>query len=100
VSPDDEEDERFRNQWANWGDHLRLEIIVSPHRAVIASLAHYLRVLHTQQPDVTLTVVLPEVVVKHWWHRPLHHHDAQHLRRAVRDLPGIVVTSVPVHVPT
>jgi hypothetical protein len=100
VSPDDEEDERFRNQWENWGDHLRLEIIVSPHRAVIASLAHYLRVLHTQQPDVTLTVVLPEVVVKHWWHRPLHHHDAQRLRRAVRDQPGIVVTSVPVHVPT
>jgi amino acid transporter len=100
VSPDDEEDERFRQQWENWGDHLRLEIIVSPHRAVIPSLAHYLQVLHTQQPYVTLTVVLPEVVVKHWWHRPLHHHDAQHLRRAVRDLPGIVVTSVPVHMPT
>jgi len=38
VSPDDEEDERFRRQWENWGDHLRLEIIVSPHRAVIPSL--------------------------------------------------------------
>jgi amino acid transporter len=100
ISPDDEEDERFRRQWENWGDHLRLEIIVSPHRAVIPSLAHYLQVLHAQQPDVTLTVVLPEVVVEHWWHRPLHHHDAQRLRRAVRNLPGIVVTSVPVHVPT
>jgi amino acid transporter len=100
VSPDDEEDERFRRQWDSWGDHLRLEIIVSPHRAVIASLAHYLQALHALRPDVTLTVVLPEVVVKRWWHRPLHHHDAQRLRRAVRDLPGIVVTSVPVHVPT
>jgi amino acid transporter len=100
ISPDDEEDERFRRQWDNWGNHLRLEIIVSAHRAIIPSLAHYLQVLHAQQPDVTLTVVLPEVVVKHWWHRPLHHHDAQRLRRAVRNLPGIVVTSVPVHVPT
>ena len=100
VSPDDEEDERFRRQWDSWGDHLRLEIIVSPHRAVIASLAHYLQALHALRPDVTLTVVLPEVVVKRWWHRPLHHHDAQRLRRAVRDLPGIVVTSVAVHVPT
>jgi amino acid transporter len=99
VSPDDEEDERFRQQWENWGDHLRLEIIVSPHRAVIPSLAHYLQALHALRPDVTLTVVLPEVVTKHWWHRPLHHHDANRLRRAVRELPGIVVTSVPVHVP-
>jgi amino acid transporter len=99
VSPDDEEDERFRQQWENWGDHLRLEIIISPHRAIIPSLAHYLQALHALRPDVTLTVVLPEVVVKHWWHRPLHHHDTQRLRRAVRNLPGIVVTSVPVHVP-
>ena len=100
VSPDDEEDERFRRQWESWGDHLRLEIIVSPHRAVIASLAHYLQALHALRPDLTLTVVVPEVVVRRWWHRPLHHRDAQRLRRAVRDLPGIVVTSVPVHVPT
>ncbi len=100
VSPDDQEDERFRRQWESWGDHVRLEIIVSPHRAIIASLAHYLQALHALRPDLTLTVVLPEVVVKRWWHRPLHHHDAQRLRRAVRDLPGIVVTSVPVHVPT
>jgi amino acid transporter len=100
VSPDDEEDERFRQQWQQWGNHLRLEIIVSPHRAVIASLAHYLQALHALRPDVTLTVVLPEFVVRHWWHRPLHHHDAQRLRRAVRHRSGIVVTSVPVHLPT
>jgi hypothetical protein len=100
VSPDDEEDERFRQQWEQWGNHLRLEIIVSPHRAVIASLAYYLQALHALRPDVTLTVVLPEIVVKHWWHRLLHHHDAQRLRRALRDQPGIVVTGIPVHLPT
>jgi amino acid transporter len=100
VSPDDEEDERFRLQWQQWGNHLRLEIIVSPHRAVIASLANYLQALHTLRPDVTLTVVIPEIVVRHWWHRPLHHQDAQRLRRAVRHRSGIVVTSVPIHLPT
>jgi amino acid transporter len=100
VSPDDEEDERFRQQWQQWGNHLRLEIIVSPHRAVIGSLANYLQALHALRPDVTLTVVLPEIVVRRLWHRPLHHHDAQRLRRAVRHRSGIVVTSVPVHLPT
>jgi amino acid transporter len=100
VSPDDQEDDRFRQQWQNWGDHIRVEIIVSPHRAIIPSLAHYLEALHALRPDVTLTVILPEIVVKHWWHRPLHTHHAQRLRRAVRTLPGIVVTSVPVHVPS
>jgi amino acid transporter len=99
VSPDDEEDDRFRQQWQNWGNHLRLEIIISPHRAIIPSLARYLEALHALRPDITLTVILPEVVVKHWWHRPLHSHAAQRLRRAMRALPGIVVTSVPIHLP-
>jgi hypothetical protein len=98
VSPDEEEDDRFRRQWENWGDHLRLEIIVSPHRAIIPSLARYLEALHALRPDVTLTVIVPQVVVKHWWHRPLHGHDTRRLRRAVRTLPGIVVTTVPIHV--
>lgn len=98
VSPDEEEDDRFRKQWDSWGDHLRLEIIISPHRAIIPSLARYLEALHALRPDVTLTVILPEVVVRHWWHRPLHGHDTRRLRRAVRAIPGIVVTAVPVHV--
>jgi hypothetical protein len=99
VSPDDEEDDRFRKQWESWGDHLRLEIIVSPHRAIIASLARYIEALHALRPDLTLTVVVPQVMVKHWWHRPLHGHDTRRLRRAVRTIPGIVVTTVPIHVP-
>jgi amino acid transporter len=99
VSPDDEEDDRFRKQWQSWGDHLRLEIIVSPHRAIVPSLGRYLEALHALGPDVTLTVVVPQVVVKHWWHRLLHGHDTRRLRRIVRTVPGIVVTSVPIHVP-
>jgi amino acid transporter len=98
VSPDDEDD-RFRKQWESWGDHLRLEVIVSPHRAIVASLGRYLEALHALRPDVTLTVIVPQVVVKHWWHRPLHGHDTRRLRRVVRAVPGIVVTTIPIHVP-
>jgi hypothetical protein len=36
-------------------------------------------------------------MVRHWWHRILHDHIAQRLRRALRALPGVVVTSVPFH---
>ncbi|GAA5183686.1 APC family permease [Rugosimonospora acidiphila] len=99
ISPDDEEDERFRRQWSSWGDHVRLEIIVSPSRAVVASLASYLEALHLLRPDITLTVVLPELAISRWWVRPLHGHMPARLRRALRGLPGVVITSVPLHVP-
>ncbi len=97
ISPTQDEAERFRSYWRTWGDHLPLEVVVSPHRALVAPLVHYIWSLHGQRPDLTLTVILPEIVVRHPWHRPLHNHTASRLRRALRALPKVVVTTVPVH---
>ncbi|MEV7776952.1 APC family permease [Kitasatospora sp. NPDC088351] len=98
VSPTEEEAERFRGYWRLWGDHLPLEVMLSPYRAIVAPLVNYLEALHRQRPDVTLTVILPELVVRHWWHRVLHNQLAGRLRRALRNLPKVVVTTVPFHV--
>ncbi|MEU4481648.1 APC family permease [Micromonospora sp. NPDC023966] len=97
IAPEEAEADRFREQWRAWGDHLRLETIVSPYRAVIGPLAHYLEALRTTRPELTLTVIVPEVVLRRRWHRPLHSRAEQRLRAALRALPGVVVTSVPVH---
>lgn len=99
LAPNEEEADRFRGQWEAWGDHLRLETIVSPYRAVIGPLAHYLEALHASRADLVLTVIVPEVVLRHPWHRPLHSQAERRLRRALRELAGVVVTSVPVHLP-
>ncbi|MFE4534488.1 APC family permease [Streptomyces scopuliridis] len=98
VSPSDEDAERFREAWLLWGDHLPLRIVISPYRATVAPLIGYLESLHRQRPDLTITVILPEIVERHWWHRPLHSPLAGRLRRALRSLPKIVVTTVPFHV--
>jgi hypothetical protein len=55
--------------------------------------------MHRQHPDLTITVILPEFVVRHWWHRLLHNQVAARLRRALRPLGKMVVTSVPFHLP-
>jgi hypothetical protein len=97
VSPAEDEAERFRGYWEVWGDHLPLEIVVSPYRAIVAPMINYIEALHWQSPDLTLTVIVPELVVRHWWHRLLHNGIAPRLRRALRPLPKIVVTTVPFH---
>jgi len=99
VSPSDEEAERFSGYWRTWGDHLPLEVVVSPYRAIVAPLVNYIESLHRLSPDLTLTVILPEIVVRHWWQRILHNGAAPRLRRALRPLPKIVVTTVPFHLP-
>jgi hypothetical protein len=95
ISPTTEEAGRFLGYWQAWGDHLPLEVIVSPHRAVVAPLVNYIQTLHRQRPDLTLTVAVPELVDRHWWHRTLYEHIAERLQRALRNLPGVAVTSVP-----
>ncbi len=97
VSPTDEEAERFRSYWRTWGDHLPLEVVVSPYRAIVAPMVNYIESLHRLSEDLTLTVILPEIVVAHWWQRILHNRTASRLRRALRPLPKSVVTTVPFH---
>ncbi|MFI9366957.1 hypothetical protein ACIG5E_38895 [Kitasatospora sp. NPDC053057] len=98
ISPSADEARRFRAYWNLWGDHLPLKIVLSPYRAIVAPLVNYIESLHHQRPDLTLTVILPEIVVRHWRHRLLHNRLAARLRRALRPLPKVVVTTVPFHV--
>jgi len=99
VSPSDDEAERFGGYWRTWGDHLPLEVVVSPYRAIVAPMVNYIEALHRQSPELTMTVILPEIVVRHPWQRILHNGTAPRLRRALRPLPKIVVTTVPFHLP-
>src|SRR3954453_7790354 len=58
LSPDEEEAERFEGYWQIWGDHLPLEIVISPYRATVAPLARYLQAIHQQRPELVLTVIV------------------------------------------
>ncbi len=42
-----------------------------------------------------LTVAVPELVDRHWWHRIMHEHVAERLQPILQSLPRVVVTSVP-----
>ena len=97
ISPSAEEARRFHQYWRAWGDHVPLEVVVSPYRATLAPLANYIEALHHQAPTITLTVVVPELVPEHRWQRPLHNRIAQRLRKMLSRSPGIVITSVPFH---
>jgi hypothetical protein len=97
VSPTEEEAERFHRAWHAWGDHLQLEVVVSPYRSTVAPLANYIAALHRQRPDVTLTLVVPEIVVAKRWQRILHNRTATRLRASLTAYEGIVITTVPFH---
>jgi hypothetical protein len=99
VGFDDQEDARMREYWRAWGDHIPLETIISPYRVITLPLVHYVREMRALRPDLTLTVVIPKVVVRHWWQRPLHNDIERPLHSSLVQVPGVIVASVPFHLP-
>ena len=99
VSTDPDDAKEFRRRWDAWGAHFPLEIVHSPYRATLAPLARYLQDLHAQRPDLTMNLVLPELVPASVLQRPLHNGVARGLRRLMRSRTGVVVTPVPFKLP-
>jgi hypothetical protein len=92
-----------REKWARIqknmtkAEETKLVIIESPYRALNRPLLAYIDTMREMQPKDTITVILPEFVVEHWWEFPLHNQTALQLKTALLALPSIVVTDIPQH---
>ena len=103
VAIDLDDANKVREAWERWQKHLaeeeetQLIIIESPYRSLSRPLLAYIDTIHELFPADTVTVILAEFVVAHWWEQILHNHTALRLKAALFFRPGIVVTSVPQH---
>jgi hypothetical protein len=103
IALDEEAANKLRTAWDEWRKHLKPEeethllVIESPYRSLIRPLMAYIDTLYERHPEDTLTVILPEFVVAHWWENFLHNQMAFRLKAALLFHPGIIVTDVPQH---
>ena len=69
----------------------------STFRLVIAPLMDYILELEHQNPDRKITVLLPELVVNHWWEYLLHNQRVQLLKLLLllRGNQRIIVVNIP-----
>ncbi len=87
----------LKRDWPQWGSHVKLVVLQSPYRSMTEPLLEYIDRLERENPEDYITVVLPEFVVKHWWHHLLHNQSAFTLKAALLFRPRVVTTSVPFH---
>ncbi len=103
VVLDTDKADTLRQDWHRWQQQLgddegtHLLIIDSPYRSLIRPLLAYIDTIHERHPQDTLSVVLPEFVVAHWWQHFLHNQTALRLKTALLFRPGIVVVNLPQH---
>ncbi len=87
----------MKRDWPQWGAHVKLVVLQSPYRSMTEPLLDYIDRMKAEHPNSYITVVLPEFVVKHWWHHLLHNQSALTLKAALLFRPRVVTTSVPFH---
>jgi amino acid transporter len=84
---------------AEWSDRridVPLVLVEAPFRDMGTPMLDEVRA-HTSRGDTVVTVVLPEIVPRHWWENLLHNQTALFFKRLLLFEPDVVVTSVPFH---
>ena len=74
-----------------------LILLSSPYRFVIMPLVDHILQVERDYPGRQIAVLVPELVVKHWWQTPLHNQRAQLLKLLVlmRGNQRIMVINIP-----
>jgi hypothetical protein len=74
-----------------------LVLVESPYRFVLVPLVDYILKVECKCPDRQVAVLVPELVVKHWWQTPLHNQRAQVLKLLLlmRGNQRIMVINIP-----
>jgi len=97
VSDNAEEAEEIRQRWEEVIPEIPIVLIESPYRSFIAPILAYIDALDRSYPGETVTVVLPELVPRHFWQGILHNQSAIPLKRALLSRPNTVVIGIPYH---
>jgi hypothetical protein len=90
---DHEERHAIEEQWRRYELATPLEIHEAPYRDLGDPLLAYVRDL-TADPDVAVSLVMPEVVVR-GWQRLLHNQRALYVKRLLLFEPRVILSSVP-----
>ena len=94
TEPGDERD--LAREWMDRMVGVPLSIVDAPFRDLSDPMLEEVR-RHTCRRGTVVTVVLPELVVAHWWEHLLHNQSSLFFKRLLLFEPNVVVTSVPLH---
>jgi amino acid transporter len=87
----------MKRRWEAWAGPVELVILESPYRALMAPLMAYIDATETMDPAQPTTIVLSEMVPRHFWEYPLHNQTALRLKLRLFFRPNTVVIDVPYH---
>jgi amino acid transporter len=89
--------EKLKADWHKYSEGIPLRVVESPFRKIVEPVLEELDRIRRNEPEYTITVILPEFVTGHWWEHVLHNQTALRLKAVLMTKPKVVVISVPYH---
>jgi amino acid transporter len=98
VSFSDEDEQHMEEKWDKWNPGVRLIVFKSRYRTIVKPLIEFIERIDTHVSEKqTIMILLPQFVLKKWWHRLLHNQSASRIRSKLQAEKDIVVATVPYH---
>ena len=95
IEVDKRDTVRMQEEWEAWDIGVPLEVVPSPYRSILRPLVEFVENLRMVTPGELVTIVVPEIVPRHWWEHLLHNKTALYIRTAFLFKPNVVVTAIP-----
>jgi amino acid transporter len=90
-----EQAEQIEKRWLEDDIDAPLEIVRAPGGDFTTATLRFIDELERRWPDTTVTVVIPELYVTHWWEHLLHNQSVLLLKARLLFRSNTAVTSIP-----
>ena len=96
VAVDEESTEKLKKRWTEYNVGIPLTIKKSPYRSLVGPLVKFIESEEfVLGPKDTITVVMPQFVVKKWWHHALHNQTSLFVKSVLLNRRNIALTTIP-----
>ncbi|BDU72869.1 APC family permease [Mesoterricola silvestris] len=89
--------ERLNADWHRYCEGIPLRVVMSEFRKTVEPILAEVDRMAKAEPEITITVILPEFVTDNWWGHLLHNQTALRLKAYLYTRPKVVVISIPYH---
>ncbi len=96
VAGDEDERKQILHDWGRWGCAVPIEILIDPHRSLVRTVLKYIEAIEADR-DVTITVLIPEIIPRKRRHEILHNQRGRLLEVVLKSRTDVIVATLPFH---
>ncbi len=94
VTLDIDSTQKVKDDWIKFGADIPLVILESPYRSLTKPVVDYVDEMIRTNPNLYVTVIVPQAVPRKWLQSLLHNNAAIGLKLALQNRRNIVITNV------